>query len=125
MSKTTFFVPGLPAPKGSRNVGTRKDGTHYTRESSKASGPWVEAVAMVARTQKFLNPPYEIDLELYLPEGKRPKYPYPSTCDVDKMARGCLDGLVQGGLILDDRHVVKLSVSKFFGFPTGAKITID
>ena len=114
-----FQVAGLPAPKGSRIVGTRRDGSHYTRESSKAAGPWMEQVAWVARVQrpggKPLEPPYEVELFFTMPRPAKPRYRWPSKDgDIDKLARTALDGLVRGGLLTDDRHVVDLIVHKRF-----------
>lgn len=129
--RATFFVPGLPAPKGSRTIGQRKDGSRYTRESSKRAGPWVEAVTLFARThgppEGPLEPPYEIYLTFSLPLPARPKYGWPTKDgDLDKLVRGVLDGLTQGGLILDDRHVTKLSAEKRFlgSLALGCRVSI-
>lgn len=122
-------IAGIPAPKGSRTVGTRKNGTHYTRESSAGCKSWVEAVAYSARANrpkgKPLEPPYEIELVFSMPRSAKPKYDWPTKDgDVDKLVRGVLDGMVQGGLLVDDRHVVKLVASKAFGTPgVGVAIT--
>ena len=119
--RVSLVIAGEPAPKGSRTVGTRKDGSHYTRESSPGVKSWVEAVAYSARANqpggRALEPPYEIDLAFSLRRPADPSWDWPSTCDVDKLCRGVLDGLVQGGLLVDDRHVVKLSASKRYGTP--------
>jgi Holliday junction resolvase RusA-like endonuclease len=53
----------------------------------------------------------------YMPRAEKATWEWPSKCDVDKLARCCLDGLVDGELLLDDRHVVKLSASKRYGTP--------
>lgn len=127
LERATLSIAGIPAPKGSRTVGTRKNGSHYTRESSPGVKSWVEAVAYSARANRpkgqALAPPYEIELAFYMPQGKTAKWPWPSTCDTDKLCRGVLDGLVQGGLLVDDRHVVKLVASKEFGTP-GVAVTV-
>lgn len=114
-----FQVAGIPGPKGSRIVGVRKDGSHYTREASKRAAPWTEQVAWVARVQrpggKPLEPPYLIELVFAMPRPEEPKYAWPSKDgDLDKLCRSTLDGLVRGGLILDDRHVCDLSIRKRF-----------
>lgn len=111
-------VAGHAAPKGSRTF----HGKGRSSESSKRCKPWVEQVIYAARANrpggKTLEPPYSIALEFCMPEGKRPKYGWPSSDgDLDKLARAVLDGLTQGGLILDDRHVTELRCSKRFGVP--------
>lgn len=117
--RVAFRVDGIPAPKGSRVPGRRKNGTIYTRESSKKAGPWMEQIALLARVARplgqALRPPYVITLTFTMPKPKKPKYPWPSKDgDLDKLCRACLDGLTQGGLIVDDRHVVALSLRKRF-----------
>jgi hypothetical protein len=49
MPPTAFVVPGVPAPKGSRISGRRKDGSIFTRPASKGEHVWVEAVAKLVR----------------------------------------------------------------------------
>lgn len=117
----TLSIAGIPAPKGSRTVRIGKNGKPYTHESSATAKSWVEAVAYSARANRpkgqALAPPYEVELAFHMPRGATSKWAWPSTCDTDKLARGVLDGLVQGGLLVDDRHVVKLVASKGFGTP--------
>jgi len=113
----TLTIPGRPAPKGSRVVGTRRDGSHFTRESSRGAGPWAEAVALVARAHRpngrALPAPYRVELAFSMPRGQRPKYDWPTRDgDLDKLVRATLDGLVRGELIVDDRHVTELAASK-------------
>jgi Holliday junction resolvase RusA-like endonuclease len=116
--RVSLLVAGKPAPKGSRVFYGKGRGS---RESSVACKPWVEAVAYSARVNSFggpLEPPYEVHLKFWMPEGKRPKYGWPSSDgDIDKLVRAVLDGLVQGGLLVDDRHVTKLVSEKTFGSP--------
>jgi crossover junction endodeoxyribonuclease RusA len=130
-ARVSFRVPGTPAPKGSRIPGRRKDGSIFTRPASKGEKPWVEAVALIARGHrpagnKPLAPPYVIELVFVMPRPQRPKYEWPTMGDVDKLERSTLDGLVRGGLLLDDRHVTDLHSSKRFGdlSTIGVQITI-
>jgi len=123
----TFTVPGIPAPKGSRTPGRRKDGSIFTRPASRSEHGWVEAVAAVARAyghRARLAPPYRIDLRFALPRPKRPSYDYPTRGDVDKLARAVLDGLTQGGVITDDRHVTDLVATKRFASPGQEGVTV-
>jgi Holliday junction resolvase RusA-like endonuclease len=126
VSSVAFTVPGLPAPKGSRSTGHRKDGSIYTRESSKAAGPWSEAVALIARTRRpagrTLLPPYAVALEFSMPCGQRPKYDWPTRDgDLDKLVRAVLDGLTAADLLVDDRHVVSLVAEKGWAPRPGAE----
>jgi Holliday junction resolvase RusA-like endonuclease len=65
-----------------------------------------------------LEPPYDIELEFTMPEGQRPKWGWPTVDgDLDKLVRAVLDGLTQGGMLVDDRHVTRLVTTKAFGSP--------
>lgn len=129
MNRAQFVVKGHPAPKGSRVF----LGGSASKESSDGCKPWVEAIAMSCLGQRpkgvgLLKPPYKIGLRFVMPRPRGPKYDWPSKDgDLDKLARAVLDGLTQGGLILDDRHVVQLDCSKEFagaGKQTGVSIVI-
>jgi len=111
---------GRPAPKGSRIQGTTKDGRSFTRPASKFEKPWVDAVKTATQVQTrhtTVSPPYVVDLQIFIATSKKPKYPWPCQNDVDKLARAVVDGLVQGGAISDDRHVVELHATKRFCEP--------
>ena len=115
-------VRGLPAPQGSK----RHVGGGRMVESSKAVGPWREAVR--AETQRVmysmvpLYGPLWVTLRFALPRpkghqgarGVRPSAPvWPAVRpDIDKLARAALDGLVAGGAIPDDSRVCRLEVEK-------------
>ena len=123
-----LLIFGVPAPKGSRIPGRRKDGTIYTRPASEREKGWVAAVAYSARANRPggqpLEPPYEIELRIFLPWPAHPKYDWPTKDgDGDKLERAILDGLVQGGLLIDDRHVIACRWRKQFGAP-GVAITV-
>ncbi len=131
MTKTrvSLRIAGIPAPKGSRTIGRRKDGSTYTREASAAVKSWVEAVAYSARANrpqgKPLDPSYEVELVFSMPRPADPKYDWPTKDgDVDKLVRGVLDGMVQGGLLVDDRHVTALTARKQFSGPASAGVAV-
>jgi Holliday junction resolvase RusA-like endonuclease len=128
--RAQFVVKGHPAPKGSR---TFLGGKGASKESSDNCKPWVEAIAMSCLGQRpkgvgLIKPPYRIGLRFAMPRPRNPKYDWPSADgDLDKLARAVLDGLVQGGMLLDDRHVIQLDCSKEFaaaGKSTGVSIVI-
>lgn len=122
------MVKGHPAPKGSRKF----LGGSASKESSERCKPWVEAIALSAMGQRlpggeFLPPPYRIGLRFVMPRPANPKWDWPTIGDVDKLERAVLDGLTQGGLLLDDRHVIRLDSEKEYAAPgksTGVSIVI-
>jgi Holliday junction resolvase RusA-like endonuclease len=120
-----FFVPGHPAPKGSRTVGRRKDGSTFTRPANRNEKAWTEAVALVARAHGWLPAPYAVRLAFVMPRPKRPSYEWPVRGDCDKLERGTLDGLQLAGVISEDKHVIDLASSKRFGPDPGAHIWIE
>jgi Holliday junction resolvase RusA-like endonuclease len=112
-------VAGRPAPKGSRMAGKTKRGKFYTYPASKHEKPWVNAVAdatrVVMRHHETLAPPYRVELDLRIARPKGASaYPWPTQHDIDKLARAVVDGLVKGKAMVDDRHVLTLTVSKDF-----------
>jgi len=120
----TITVRGLPAPQGSKKF----VGNGRMVESSKAVGPWREAVR--AETQRVmagrapLDGPVRLAVTFYLPRPKSHtgargvKRSAPSWLsgrpDLDKLARAALDGLVAGGAICDDALVVELYAVKLY-----------
>jgi Holliday junction resolvase RusA-like endonuclease len=114
-------VAGRPAPKGSRIAGKTKRGKFYTYPASKHEVPWVNAVAdatrVVMRHRETPPPPYRVELDLRIGRplrNARSAYPWPTQHDIDKLARAVIDGLVKGRAMVDDRHVLALTVSKDF-----------
>jgi len=104
----TFFVPGIPAPQGSKRafvVGKRA----VLVESSKACKPWrdgVRAAAMEAmRCRAPLEGPLRLDVAFYMPRPRSaPKERRGWPCgrpDRDKLLRSTCDGLT-GVLYRDD-----------------------
>lgn len=118
-------VFGRIAGKGSRTIGRAKNGRAYTRPASKHEKPWVKAVADAALWRKTQGPvveaPYAVWLDFYFQRGRRPKHGYPSSLDVDKAVRATLDGLVDGGLLSDDRHVVEVHATKQWATAEGGE----
>lgn len=123
----TFTVNATIAPKGSRTAGVRRDGSRYSRPASPHEHDFTEAVAreaMVCRAKGAAQgatgsaargaavPPYRVDLVFCFRRPGRPSWDWPTRLDLDKTVRAVLDGLVRGGLLEDDRHVVELVASK-------------
>jgi Holliday junction resolvase RusA-like endonuclease len=135
-----FFVEGIPAPQGSKNVFIR-GGRAVVTEASKKVKPWREAVALACIEEmnragymkKFLDREisFIISVRFYLPIPKRVPTGYPHHLkypDLDKLVRCVFDGITQSGCVWnDDRQVVKIKASKEYapvGGQTGAEIEI-
>lgn len=108
-----FFVPGRPAPQGSK----RHVGRGILIESSKEVGPWRERVALAAHshTDGPMTGPVGIRLGFVMPRPKStPKRSTPAAVkkpDIDKISRAILDALT-GIAWNDDSQVTDLHASK-------------
>ena len=114
-----IVVRGIPAAQGSKRAIRRKDGGVNLVESSRAVGPWREAVR--AETQRAMNAwgpypgPVALEVRFLLPKPKsapkRQLYPAKRP-DLDKLLRALLDGLTEGGAWNDDAQVVRITAAK-------------
>jgi len=113
-----FFVPGIPAPQGSKRafvVGKRA----VLVESSKACKPWRDSVraAALEATQGAapLSGPLSVSVAFILPRPKsvpKGRLGWPATKpDIDKLLRSTLDGLT-AVLFGDDSQVVEVAATK-------------
>lgn len=126
---TTFFVPGTPAPQGSKRYLGVKGGKGITVESSKRVAPWRADVR--AEAQKVFDAPFDGPIAVSLtfvlarPKGHyrtgrhahllrdaAPAWPA-SRPDIDKLARAVLDA-VKGIAWHDDAQVARLTVWKTY-----------
>ena len=110
-----IVVRGIPAAQGSK----RHVGNGRMVESSRAVGPWREAVR--AETQRAMTdcPPLDGPALVYVgfvlprPKSLPKRVRHPSRRpDLDKLIRAVLDGLTEGGAWYDDGQVTKLSAQK-------------
>ena len=139
MEKSSFYAVGRPAPKGSYTAIQTRRGQHFLPQS-RYEKPWRLAVKDRARAWQiqhrensypstesltvhltfFLDPPKR------MPRGRRHPVVPP---DLDKLARSTLDGLVDSGLIPDDKQVIKLVAKKLYAdypsHPQGCWIEIQ
>lgn len=112
-----FFVPGTPAPQGSKSFKGIRGGRGILVESSKALGPWRERVALAAHSHAdgLMGGPIGIRLKFVMPRPKStPKRTTPPAVkrpDIDKISRAILDAIT-GVLIADDSQVVDLHATK-------------
>ena len=135
----TIHVNGIPAPQGSKVGFIRGNGSAGVRESSKAVGPWRDAVR--TETQRAIGVPYDdgpvwVEITFRLPRpkghhgarGLRPSAPARPAVkpDLDKLARAVLDGITAGGAIRDDAQVCVLTVEKTYAddHPPGCVIRV-
>lgn len=108
------FVPGRPAPQGSK----RHVGRGILLESSEACGAWRQTVAYDVR-QVYAGPPLDgplvVRLRFVMPRPastpKRSTPPAVKKPDVDKLARAILDALT-GVTWRDDSLIVDLHATK-------------
>ncbi|BCP41382.1 hypothetical protein MINTMi27_14750 [Mycobacterium intracellulare] len=124
----SFFVPGKPAPQGSK----RHVGRGILIESSKEVGPWRERVALVAHGtmaaerdicgQGLIEKPQQVELNLWFvlprpasaPKTKTP--PATKRPDIDKLARAVLDALTDV-VFQDDSQVTSMALTKRLADP--------
>jgi crossover junction endodeoxyribonuclease RusA len=135
------IVRGIPAPQGSK----RHVGNGRMIESSKAVGPWREAIRaqcqLAMRGRPPLGGPVAVRAWFWLPRpqghygtGRNSGQVRPGAAsrpfgkpDLDKLVRAVLDGLTDGGAWKDDGQVVELTARKLYvlpGLTPGAKIEI-
>lgn len=119
----SFFVPGRPAPQGSKRYLGIKGGKGITVESSKAVAPWRADVragaekAMASGQSGFAAAePVIVHLLFVMPRpASTPKRRTPAAVkrpDVDKLARAVLDAISSAGAWIDDSQVVDLRAAK-------------
>jgi crossover junction endodeoxyribonuclease RusA len=132
MTVLTVWVPGDPAPQGSK----RHVGHGVLIESSHAVKPWRATVhAYVAdeiRRRRWtpLDEPAYVMLAFYLrrpTSAPRRRVMPDRKPDLDKLARAVLDALSTAGAVADDARIVDLQCSKYYAQPggeTGCRINL-
>ena len=137
-------VLGIPRPQGSKRVFNGR----VVEAAGQGLKVWRKAIAQacynlhLSEAPEFLTGPVRVEVDFYIPRppsvkmtGKNGRALPIVPPDVDKLARGCLDGISQGhdtgkvgdGLIWgDDSLVVELLARKFYADDRepGATITI-
>lgn len=133
MSARHVFVPGRPAPQGSKSYKGHRGGKPILIESSKAVGPWREQIAWMARSRGGMLPPGPVRAELVfvMPRPKQtPKRTPPAikrNGDLDKLVRAVFDAITDVW-IHDDAHITHLGAHKRIaelGEQSGVNITIN
>jgi Holliday junction resolvase RusA-like endonuclease len=132
-SEVRFFVPGVPAPQGSKIPITR-GGKTVLIEAAKGFKVWRDAVVLAANTARnnhfvLFDEPIRVEFAFALPKPPTTKYvDYPAgKPDLDKLCRNTADGLTVSALIKDDARIVDLVASKRWaveGEPTGCWVVV-
>jgi Holliday junction resolvase RusA-like endonuclease len=124
-------IEGLPKPQGSKRVFNGR----VVEASGNALKVWRRAIAdecqaQVTENHKLILGPVEVTCVFYLPRPKTVKEsdrPLPIVPpDIDKLARGLLDGIGQSGMVWgDDSQVIELKAIKVYGTDfIGAEVKI-
>lgn len=133
-----FFVPGVPVSQGSKIPVMPKNARRpvVIDDNSKTLRPWrktVKAAAQAAWRDHGHSPigePVQATVAfLFPPLTSAPdRHWLADTPDIDKLERALYDGLTDGGLLRDDKLVVKHLVSKRYveaGESPGVLVEID
>ena len=126
-------VYGDPAPQGSKTAIVR-GGRAVMFESNKKLPAWRDAVTMACSVYRLehspavLLGPLAASLVFYLERPRSVVRAYPNTKpDVDKLIRGCFDGIAESGLISNDSQFVSVTAMKLYADdnnPPGVSINI-
>ncbi len=137
MIETSFFVPGLPRPGGSKkgfvNPKTRRV---VVMEDNEKSKDWRSIVAYSAHERHVspMNGPLELCITFFMPrpkghfnskgslKGSAPTY-HTSKPDTTKLIRSTEDAL-KGICWNDDSQIATQFARKIYGSPIGAQITV-
>lgn len=122
------FVPGRPAPQGSKRYLGRAGGKGITVESSKAVAPWRADIRDRLLAEHAGDGPIDgalaVCLVFVMPRpASTPKRSTPAAVkrpDLDKLARAVLDAIGSAGVWRDDSQVVHLRASKRLAEPDEA-----
>lgn len=135
---TTFFVPGIVAPQGSKDfkgmrVSKSTGKAHAVLvESSKALPEWRESVILIGRHAHRPHPPIDapvvVVVTFYRKSPKRPQFDYPAVApDTDKLQRAIGDALEKAGILRNDSRIVTWVAQEEYAKPgdkIGAQIEV-
>jgi len=131
VSSLVLFVPGIPAPQGSK----RHVGKGILIESSAKVKPWRESIRwsiLEAWRDQPMCGPVSVCLDFIMPRpASTPKRKTPPAIrrpDIDKLARACLDAIGSAGVYRDDSQVTRLFATKRIagiGESPGCSISVE
>jgi len=142
MCEIEFFVPGIPAPGGSKKAFRHhKTGKIMVVDACARNKPWRDRVAAFAldhQPEKLLTDALELKVDFFMPRPKnhygtgknsdklKPNAPKFNTKkpDATKLLRALEDALT-GVIWADDEQIVKQVVRKHYGDNPGAVVTIN
>jgi crossover junction endodeoxyribonuclease RusA len=115
MPQLEFFVPGIPAPQGSKTPGRAKGGRLYVREANPRTEPWRKLVQEHAEAALLASDEWDSDydgpvwvgLEFRFPKlvSDPNRYWKTTAPDKDKLERAILDALTKARVYTDDARV--------------------
>lgn len=118
-----FRIP-LPAkPQGSKKafiINGRPVLVEASNDLKKHRTVYSELIRLDAEAAEWVTPdkdtPISVTIEFVFLKPKTVKRTHMTTIpDIDKIARFCLDALVNAGVLHDDRQIVNLNLSKRYG----------
>ena len=125
---TSFFIPGVPRPKGSSQIYHTKRGKLYTAPGSKYQYEWENTIRdtiLAEKPELNARPLYDqsplqqdylqpVGLQLIFKLTPIKAYrTHATSCpDIDKLTRCTLDALTKSHLIHDDRQIVYTETMK-------------
>lgn len=121
-------MPGKPVTQGSKRLIQGRRGPHLI-EDAKGHAGWRRTVTQMAmvmgRGRSFQSDRDAVGvvLHFYFLSPKHPKRWFPPS-DIDKLARGVLDGLKDAGLLTNDSQVKPLLLDKDYGPAPGVQVTL-
>lgn len=129
MNAVSFFVPGVPAPQGSKRLVRNQAGkTVMIGDNSASLKEWRAAVTTVAQFHKgswAKGQPLFVSLDFTMPATLKDRSGWCAVRpDLDKLVRAVFDGLTDAGAIVDDSQVASLTASKQRGIHCGVKVLI-
>ena len=127
----SVFVPGHPAPQGSK----RHVGRGIMVESSKRVKPWRDDIraALIdadGQPKARFDGAVDVQIRFYMPRPKSMRHrtsPHTKRPDIDKLVRAILDAVTSSGVIRDDSVVTGIDATKVYAETTeipGAQITV-
>lgn len=130
-----LFVPGRPAPQGSKSFKGFRGGKAVLVESSQQSGPWRDRIAWAAHHAWHPRPvlsgvALSATLLFVMPRPSSTPKTTPAAVkrpDLDKLVRTVFDALT-GPVFTDDSAIVDLQASKRLAAvhePSGVHITVQ
>lgn len=124
----SFFVPGIPQPKGSSRAFAHKhSGKIIVQNANKKSMPWQNQVSWEANEHRPEQPfegPVSMSLEFSFVKPKSSKRKSPTVRpDLDKLARNILDSL-ENIFYHNDAQVTAMFITKAYADAPGVLINI-